>query len=36
MTNELHLYFDDSGSRNPDSETVPRRDGIDCFALGGF
>ncbi|MEH2043906.1 DUF3800 domain-containing protein [Nostoc sp.] len=36
MTNELHLYFDDSGSRNPDSEAIPRRDGIDCFALGGI
>jgi hypothetical protein len=36
MTNELHLYFDDSGSRNPDSEAITRRDGIDCFALGGI
>jgi hypothetical protein len=31
----LQLYFDDSGSRSPDHKPVPRKDGIDCFALGG-
>jgi hypothetical protein len=37
MTNELHLYMDDTGSRNPDHETsAQRRDGMDCFALGGI
>jgi hypothetical protein len=33
----MHLYFDDTGSRNPDH--VPqntRRDGMDCFGFGGF
>lgn len=37
MTKELHLYIDDSGSRDPDH--VPRevrRDGMDYFALGGI
>jgi len=31
----LQLYFDDSGSRSPDHKPVPRKDGLDCFALGG-
>lgn len=33
----MHLYIDDSGSRNPDREPPEsRRDGMDCFALGGI
>lgn len=38
MTDKLHLYFDDSGSRDPDNRglgPLPRRDRMDCFALGG-
>jgi hypothetical protein len=35
MTDELHLYFDDSGSRIPDAKVPDRLDGMDCFALGG-
>lgn len=34
---ELHLYLDDSGSRDPDHVPVlDRRDRMDCFALGGI
>lgn len=34
---ELQLYFDDSGSRNPDhGPPLDRTDGMDCFALGGI
>jgi hypothetical protein len=34
---ELHLYFDDTGSRNPDHEQIERRrDGMDCFGFGGI
>jgi hypothetical protein len=37
MTKELHLYFDDTGSRHPDhSSTEKRLDGMDCFGLGGI
>jgi hypothetical protein len=37
MTNELHLYIDDSGSRDPDAvQLEERQDGMDCFALGGI
>lgn len=37
MNSELHLYFDDSGSRNPDHvPRLGRNDGMDCFALGGI
>lgn len=38
MTNpELHLYLDDSGSREPDREPKEvRRDQMDYFALGGI
>ncbi len=38
MTNpELHLYLDDSGSREPDREPqLVRRDQMDYFALGGI
>lgn len=36
MTSELHLYIDDSGSRNPDHVArEDRKDQMDCFALGG-
>jgi len=34
---ELHLYFDDTGSRFPDRDPVEiRQDGMDCFGLGGI
>jgi hypothetical protein len=34
---ELHLYIDDSGSRNPDyQQSETRRDEMNCFALGGI
>jgi hypothetical protein len=34
---ELHLYIDDSGSRDPDKEPKEkRRDEMDCFASGGI
>jgi len=33
---EIHLYFDDTGSRKPDHDPPERSDGMDCFALGGF
>jgi len=37
MNNKLHLYFDDSGSRRPDHKpNIVRKDGMDCFALGGI
>ena len=37
VTKELHLYFDDTGSRHLDHEPVElRRDGMDCFGLGGI
>jgi Protein of unknown function (DUF3800) len=37
MGSELHLYFDDTGSRNPDHEPRERRkDGMDCFGFGGI
>lgn len=32
----FYLYIDDSGSRFPDRVPEPRKDGIDCFALGGI
>jgi hypothetical protein len=36
MTKEIHLYFDDTGSRHPDHAPAEvRRDGMDCFGLGG-
>lgn len=31
-----YFYADDSGSRFPDRNPEPRKDGIDCFALGGI
>lgn len=36
MSNEIHLYFDDTGSRQPDHHPEKRNDGVDCFGLGGF
>ncbi|MGF1608095.1 MAG: DUF3800 domain-containing protein [Kiloniellales bacterium] len=36
--NKYHLYFDDSGSRDPDKSLMAegeREDRMDCFALGG-
>jgi hypothetical protein len=34
---EYHLFIDDTGSRDPDHEQPEqRRDGMDCFGLGGF
>ena len=33
---EVHLFFDDTGSRQPSLVPVEnRRDGMDCFGLGG-
>lgn len=32
----FYFYADDSGSRFPDRNPVSRKDGIDCFALGGI
>lgn len=33
----MHLYIDNSGTRDPDREpSTNRRDGMDCFALGGI
>jgi Protein of unknown function (DUF3800) len=32
----FYFYADDSGSRFPDRIPEPRKDGIDCFALGGI
>jgi hypothetical protein len=37
MAGDIHLYFHDTGSRNPDH--VPdrkRAEGMDCFGLGGI
>ncbi|NDE90692.1 MAG: DUF3800 domain-containing protein [Alphaproteobacteria bacterium] len=37
MQPRYHLYFDDSGSRQPDHKPNPvRDDGMDYFALGGI
>lgn len=36
MTNELHLFIDDTGSRYPDQVALERKDGMDCFGLGGI
>lgn len=33
---KLVLYFDDTGSRNPDKNPAARRDGMDCFGFGGI
>ncbi len=33
----FHLYFDDTGTRQSDkAPDVLRKDGMDCFALGGL
>jgi hypothetical protein len=41
MTKKYILYFDDTGTRDPDKTSfqelsTPRRDGMDCFGLGGI
>lgn len=40
MRSKYHLYFDDSGSRDPDKADLVggkvRQDRMDCFALGGI
>lgn len=39
MTAKYHLYFDDTGSRDPDHRPHgpgTRDDGMDCFGLGGI
>ncbi len=37
MANKYHLYFDDTGTRDPDNPPYPevRDDAMDCFGLGG-
>jgi hypothetical protein len=36
-TNELLLFIDDTGSRDPDrKDPLARGDGMNCFAFGGF
>lgn len=38
MSEKFHLYFDDTGSREPNGKfdsTTPRADGFNCFGLGG-
>lgn len=35
MSNEIHLFIDDTGSRFPDKTPTGRSDGMDCFGLGG-
>lgn len=35
MSDRFHLYFDDTGSRDPDHVPDPRQDQMNCFALGG-
>ena len=38
MPDKYHLYFDDTGSRDPDKvsyATEKREDKMDCFGLGG-
>lgn len=34
-TQEYFLYFDDTGSRDPDHNPILRDDGMNCFGLGG-
>lgn len=37
MSKKYVLYFDDTGSRDPDrGDYEQRKDGMDCFGLGGF
>ena len=38
MTEKYLLYFDDTGSRDPDRSayTTARNDRMDCFGLGGI
>lgn len=36
MSDEVHLFIDDTGSRHPDRvPVVSRNDGLDCFGFGG-
>lgn len=35
MCDKYHLYFDDTGSRDPDHKPDARDDAMNCFALGG-
>ena len=35
MSEEIHLFIDDTGSRYPDRKPSVRKDGMDCFGLGG-
>ena len=38
MNEKYLLYFDDTGSRDPDKSTyaqIARQDSMDCFGLGG-
>lgn len=36
MTKKYCLYFDDTGVRDPNKmPDIPRKDGMDCFGLGG-
>jgi hypothetical protein len=37
MPEKYLLYFDDTGSRDPDRNAcIPRHDKMDCFGLGGI
>lgn len=36
MNKEIHLYFDDTGTRRYDIDEIKRDDGMDCFGLGGI
>ena len=37
MSEEILLFFDDTGSRNPDHSIKEKRnDKMDCFGLGGI
>lgn len=36
MDDEIHLFIDDTGSRDSNKKpNIERRDGLDCFGLGG-
>ncbi len=36
MSMSYHLYFDDTGSRDPDHKADKRDDRMNCFGLGGI
>ena len=36
MSKSYHLYFDDTGSRDPDHNVDKRNDHMNCFGLGGI